>query len=60
MVQGRERLNDASQLVRERVTQASDFAVGYTKDEPVKALLLAAAAGALLMGLVSKTSRARN
>ena len=27
--------------------------VGYTKDEPVKAMLMATAAGALLMGLVT-------
>ena len=60
MQQGREKLNDASQIVREKAVQATDVAVGYTKDEPVKAMLIAAAAGALLMGLVSMMARSRN
>lgn len=60
MQQGREVLNDTSQMVREKATQASDLAVGYTKDEPVKAMLMAAAAGALLMGLVTIMARSRD
>jgi ElaB/YqjD/DUF883 family membrane-anchored ribosome-binding protein len=39
--------------VRQRALQASDRAAAYARDEPMKSLLLAAAAGALLMGLVS-------
>ena len=60
MQQDREKLNDASQIVREKANQATDVAVGFTKDEPVKAMLIAAAAGALLMGLVSMMARSRN
>ena len=55
--QGREAFNDASQKARERFTQASDAAVGYTKDEPIKAMLIAAAAGAILMGLITLMAR---
>ena len=58
--QGREKLHDASQVVRERAVQASELAAGYTKDEPMKALLIAAAAGALLMGLVAVMARSRD
>ena len=50
---GRESLHDATRLFEERAASASDQAVGYTKDEPVKAMLMATAAGALLMGLVT-------
>ena len=60
MQQGREVLNDTTQRVREKVTQASDMAVGYTKDEPIKAMLIAAAAGAFLMGLISMRARSRD
>ncbi|MEO8312653.1 MAG: hypothetical protein ABI520_15905 [Caldimonas sp.] len=38
--------------VRQRALQASDRAAAYARDEPMKSLLFAAAAGALLMGLV--------
>ncbi len=58
--QGREVLNDTTQKVRDKATQATDLAVGYTKDEPIKAMLIAAAAGALLMGLVTMMARSRN
>ena len=60
MQQGREVLHDTTQRVREKAVQASDMAVGYTKDEPMKALLIAAATGALLMGLVSMMARSRD
>ena len=58
--QGRDALRDTSQLVRDKASQASDTAVGYTKDEPMKAILLAAAAGAVLMGLVTLLARSRD
>ena len=58
--QGREMVNDASQKVRESAAQASDKAVGYTKDEPVKALLIAAGVGALLMGMLTMMARSRD
>jgi ElaB/YqjD/DUF883 family membrane-anchored ribosome-binding protein len=45
---------------RERALQASDLAIDYAKEEPIKALLMAAAAGALMMGLVSLMARSRD
>lgn len=58
--QGREVFNNTTQRVREKAAQASDMAIDYTKDEPIKALLIAAATGALLMGLVSMMARSRD
>ncbi len=57
---GMEAVRDTSQALRERAARASDSAVGYVKDEPVKAMLIAAATGALLMGLVAMLSRNRD
>ena len=39
--------------VRERAMQASSVTTGYIKDEPLKAVFIAAAAGAALMALMS-------
>ena len=44
---------DRSQHLRETAARATDTTVGYIKDEPVKAMLIAAATGAALMALVS-------
>lgn len=44
---------EAAERVRQRALQASDKALAYARDEPMKSLLIAAAAGAILMGLVS-------
>ncbi|MDQ6638491.1 MAG: hypothetical protein M3Z15_02350 [Pseudomonadota bacterium] len=44
---------DAARKLRRRALQASDRALARVKDEPLKTLLIAAVAGALLMGLVS-------
>ena len=38
--------------VRDEVTRASDRAVSYARDEPVKSALMAAAAGAVLFALL--------
>ena len=57
---GMEAVRDTSQQLRERALRASDSAVGYVKDEPIKAMLIAAATGALLMGLISLMSRSRD
>ncbi len=57
---GADALRDGSQLVRNSARQASDSTVGYIRDEPVKAMLIAAATGAALMGLVSLMGRSRN
>jgi ElaB/YqjD/DUF883 family membrane-anchored ribosome-binding protein len=38
--------------VRDQAMRASDGTLNYIKDEPVKAMLIAAAAGAALMALL--------
>ncbi len=48
---------DTSRQLRERAAQASDSTVNYIKDEPVKAMLIAAAAGAALVTLIGLFSR---
>jgi len=49
-----------SQQLRDQARHASDSTVNYIKDEPVKAVLIAAATGAVLMALVSLVSRSRH
>lgn len=55
----KETLFDTSQQLRDQAKKASDMAVSYTKDEPIKAMLIAAATGALLMGLITMMARSR-
>lgn len=50
-------LRDSTEQMRERAQAAADKAAAYARDEPVKALLIAAATGALLMGVVSLMGR---
>jgi len=57
---GIEAVRDTSQQLREKALRASDSAVGYVKDEPIKAMLIAAATGALLMGVIALMSRSRD
>ena len=57
---GMEAVRDTSQQLRERAQQAQDMTVAYVKDEPIKAMLIAAATGALLMGLISLLGRSRD
>jgi len=52
-------VRDTSQQVKERAYRASDATVGYIKDEPVKSILIAVAAGAALMALFSLLGRDR-
>jgi ElaB/YqjD/DUF883 family membrane-anchored ribosome-binding protein len=51
---------DGSQHLRERALRVSDSTVNYIRDEPVKAVLIAAAAGAALMAMVSLLGGSRN
>jgi ElaB/YqjD/DUF883 family membrane-anchored ribosome-binding protein len=51
---------DTSHQLRDRALRASDTTVSYIKDEPVKAMLIAAATGAALMALVGLMSRTRH
>ncbi|MDQ2734673.1 MAG: hypothetical protein M3Y55_06715, partial [Pseudomonadota bacterium] len=53
-------LHDATEQLRTQARVASDMAVAYAKDEPLKAMLIAAAAGALLMGVLSMMGRSRD
>jgi ElaB/YqjD/DUF883 family membrane-anchored ribosome-binding protein len=57
---GLEAVKDSSQVVRDRALRASDSTVAYIKDEPVKAILIAAATGAALMALISLMTRSRD
>ena len=57
---GLEAMRDSSQQLREKAQLASESTVAYVKDEPVKSMLIAAATGALLMGLVSLMGRSRD
>ncbi len=59
---GMDAVRDTSQQVRERAVRVGDGTVGYIRDEPVKSVLIAAAAGAavvVLAGLLGN-SRGRN
>ncbi len=47
------RSREMAEQVRQRALQASEKAAAYARDEPMKSLLIAAAAGAVLMGLLS-------
>jgi ElaB/YqjD/DUF883 family membrane-anchored ribosome-binding protein len=47
------RASEVAEQMRQRALQASNRAATYARDEPMKSLLIAAVAGALLMGLVS-------
>ena len=53
-------VRETSAQIRERAAHASETTVGYIKEEPVKAMLIAAATGAALMALVSLVSLSRN
>ncbi|MDQ2733730.1 MAG: hypothetical protein M3Y55_01790 [Pseudomonadota bacterium] len=50
---GKDMLNDAKTRATDTARQAQNAAASYAKEEPVKTLLMAAAAGAALMGLVT-------
>jgi ElaB/YqjD/DUF883 family membrane-anchored ribosome-binding protein len=53
-------LRDGSQGLRDSATRATDSTVMYIKDEPLKAMLIAAATGAALMALVGMLNRSRH
>ena len=56
---GMDAVRDTSQQVRERALRVSDGTVGYIRDEPVKSVLIAAAAGATLVVLASLLGNSR-
>jgi len=57
---GIEAVRDGSQQLREKAQRATDSTVAYVKDEPIKSMLIAAATGAALMGLISLMGRSRD
>ena len=52
-------VRDTSAQLREKAVRASDTTVGYIRDEPIKAMLIAAATGAALMALIGLLGRSR-
>ena len=54
---GADAVKETSAQLRDKAIQAQDTTVAYIKDEPMKAMLIAAATGAALMALVSMASR---
>ena len=50
-------VRDGSQQVREQATEMTDRTTRYVKDEPLKAVLIAAAAGAALMAVLTVVAR---
>jgi ElaB/YqjD/DUF883 family membrane-anchored ribosome-binding protein len=57
---GVESARDTSRQLRDKALRVSDSTVSYIKDEPVKALLIAAAAGAALVAMASLIGRSRD
>lgn len=57
---GVDAVRDTSQQLRDKAVRASDGTVNYIRDEPVKAMLIAAATGAALMALIGLMSRKRH
>ena len=49
----------ASAIVRERAHEASESTRGYIRDEPIKSVLVAAAAGAALATVLTVMARSR-
>ena len=56
---GAEAVRRATQQLREGADHASARTVGYIKDEPIKALLIAAAAGVAIGAILSLVTQAR-
>jgi ElaB/YqjD/DUF883 family membrane-anchored ribosome-binding protein len=57
--QGARHLDDSAQQVKGRLNAASSSALAYVKDEPVRAVLIAAGIGAALMALTHLLGRSR-
>jgi ElaB/YqjD/DUF883 family membrane-anchored ribosome-binding protein len=52
-------LRDTTTQLREQAAKVSDVTAGRVRDEPLKAVLIAAAAGAALMAVIGLISRSR-
>jgi ElaB/YqjD/DUF883 family membrane-anchored ribosome-binding protein len=58
--QSARKLTDGSQQVKMKFNEVSDSAIAYVKDEPVRAMLIAAGVGAALMALAGLLGRTRH
>jgi ElaB/YqjD/DUF883 family membrane-anchored ribosome-binding protein len=58
--QGADAVRDGSKMLRDNATRLGDSTTRYIQEEPLKAVLIAAAAGAALVGLVSLLSRSNH
>lgn len=57
---GLDAVRNSSEQLRNKAVQASDTTAMYIKNDPIKAVLIAAATGAVLMALVSLLTRSRD
>jgi ElaB/YqjD/DUF883 family membrane-anchored ribosome-binding protein len=57
---GAHQLSESTQQVKARLNEVSDSAIAYVKDEPVRAMLIAAGVGAALMALAGMLGRTRH
>ncbi len=58
--QGVDSVRDGSQVLRSKAQHASDSTAHYIREEPVKSVLIAAATGAALMGVLALLGRSRH
>ncbi len=58
--QGFDAVSDAAQRAQEIASDTSDSIIRYTRKNPAKALLIAAAAGALLLSVVQMLKSSRD
>jgi len=57
---GMEAVRETSKQIRTKAQQATDVSSTYIKNDPIKAVLIAAVAGAAVMGLYSLLTRSRD
>ena len=57
---GADAIRDGSQQLRDTAREASDRTVGYIRDEPMRSVMMAAVAGAALMGLLALLTRSND
>lgn len=56
---GMQTVRQTAEQLRKQAAHANDVAMGYIRQEPIKAVLIAAATGATLMALVGLMGRSR-